>query len=293
MVIKIRSLALVLLLIMLFSGTISGNEGDTLTWITIKHNDVSLSGLTVGHYWIEMLDEKGNVESYGWYPGTDNVVKLVAGAPGILLSPDQHEGEGATEEFHPILTADLTPDQIRKGIRDFANSYRGKNWALFTQNCHTFVDELMKEVGIKIIDPTPIPEWLVHTAYAPDEEIGAPLLPPPTSDTSSNEDSSYSGTSGVSQTGTPQNDNYILKHIPPCDCAWPMGEPPKGWDWMYNENDGKYYTIYGGSYWLYDPNATYDPEETDTGGYSNSKNPFPGSPPTYTTTSVAGVGPLF
>jgi hypothetical protein len=189
MIIKIRSLALVLLPIMLFSGTISGNEGDTLTWITIKHNDFSLSGVTLGHYWIEMLDENGNVESYGWFPGTDNVVKLVAGAPGILLSPDQHEGDGATEEFHPILTNDLTPDQVRERIRDFANSYRGENWALFTQNCHTFVDELMEYVGIKIVDPTPIPEWLIHTAYASSEEIGAPLLSQSTPDMSSEEGS--------------------------------------------------------------------------------------------------------
>lgn len=287
MIIKIRSFTLVLLLIMLFSGTISGNEGDTLTWITIKHNDVSLSGLTVGHYWIEMLDENGNVESYGWYPGTDNVVKLVAGAPGILLSPDQHVGEGATEEFHPILTADLTPDQIRKGIRDFANSYQGENWALFTQNCHTFVDELMKYVGIKIVDPTPIPEWLVHTAYAPSEEIDAPLIPPPpTSDVLSGSD--VSGPSGGPQTVTPQNDNYILTHLPPCDCNWPTIDPrpPRDGDWMYNKNDGKYYTTYGGYYWLYDENdlALVD-------GYAKSLNPFPGSPPE--SSSVAGVGPLF
>ena len=296
MILKIRSVALVLLLIILSSGIVMGDDGDkTLFWITIKKIEPNIGN--VGHYWIEMLDENGKVESYGWYPSADaSDWELLKGAPGELngipknsiiggFPHDPHELESADNEIHPKLTNSLTDKEVRDKIRYFSNSYSG-NWALFTRNCHTFIDELMKYVGL--VDPNPF-SLFVSTAYAPSDEIGTPKLSKPTSYISSNEGSGVSGTSSVSQTGNPRNDNYILKHLPPCDCNWPTIDPrpPRDGDWMYNKNDGKYYTTYGGYYWLYDEN---DPALVD--GYSKSLNPFPGSPPRSTPTSVAGVGLL-
>jgi len=116
-----------------------------------------------------------------------------------------------------------------------------------------------------------------------------PMISMPIVEASSDAGSSVSGTSDVSQTGTPQNNNYIMTKLHICNtCLFPMGVP-QNWDWMYNKNDGNYYTTYNGYYWVYDPQ---DRDPTMVNGVLISSNPFPGSPPKYTTTSTAGVGPL-
>jgi hypothetical protein len=135
MVIKIWSLALMLLLIMPISIIIAsegaGNKDDTgarsLDWILIK--GVEAKGLSnVGHYWIEILDENGKpIESYGWFPqdrflqtnlipGVDQFVNAVVGVPGELNAQtrdppnagtsthDPAEGAPADWEYHPVLT---------------------------------------------------------------------------------------------------------------------------------------------------------------------------------------------
>ncbi|MCK9565822.1 MAG: hypothetical protein M0Q43_07225 [Methanothrix sp.] len=177
----------------------SGKEGDQINWITIKKIEpspsVSGNGIQMdwGHYWIEMLDENGNIESYGWYPSSDTSSwGNIVGAPGVLNGggkTDPHQGDNAATEFHPILSNSLTDQQVRESIRSFANSFGG-NWALGTRDCHTFLKQLMKSVGlVEPADANPFPEWFVSTAYAPSGEVGAPLLPQPTSDTPSNDGS--------------------------------------------------------------------------------------------------------
>lgn len=211
MVLKIRHLAFVLLLAMLFSGVVSGADVQILDWITIKEIDPFRHG-DLGHYWIEMLDENGNVESYGWYPSVSEAESstlgfgYVTGVRGELngysesyakmkpevLKHDLAEGHTADREYHPILTNSQTNQQIRDSIRKFAKGYSG-NWALGTRDCHTFLKELMETVGLD----KPSSNWFISTAYAPSSEVGAPLLPPPTSDTPSNDGS------GVSDIGKP------------------------------------------------------------------------------------------
>jgi hypothetical protein len=209
MVLKIRHLVFILLFAMLFSGVVSGADVQILDWITIKEKYPSLSDL--GHYWIEMLDENGNVESYGWYPSTSAEssplgLGYVIGAPGVLngwtegaakmdpnlLKHDQAEGHPADKEYHPILTNSLTKQEIRDRIRNFAKSYGG-DWKLVSRSCHTFLNDLMKSVGLE----KPASGWFISTAYAPSDEAGVPLLPPPTSGMSPDASSYGPSSSGI------------------------------------------------------------------------------------------------
>lgn len=163
-------------------------DGRTLDWITIKQNDIDPrdKGDKYGHYWIEILDgPNGNpIESYGWWPkyqvGLEETLK---GVPGELngittfqgtATRDPKHGKKADKEFHPVLTNDLSDEEVLKKIHEFVQKYNGEwQWVLgWGQNCQTFQKALMKEIGLR--EPN-----LLDTM-----KIGFPLLPSPTSDTS-------------------------------------------------------------------------------------------------------------
>lgn len=126
----------------------------------------------VGHWWIEI----DGAESYGWWPtegvrdrpegfigdlqeGADAFRIAVVGVEGELNTPreggtdtrDPHHGHTADEIIHPWTvnsSTDLTDDEIREAIRRFARDYSGDyNWHI-GPNCHTFIQEMMRSVGL-------------------------------------------------------------------------------------------------------------------------------------------------
>src|SRR5262249_24971962 len=131
-----------------------------LNFITIK-----MIGSGIDHWWIEI----DGSESYGWWPvhqptTTDEAALNTGllGVPGELngvtehsrasATRDPHHGEAATESFHPYLIEPSgrhrTDDQIREEIRRFARSFRGDYRVIGGHNCHTFIQNLMRSVGL-------------------------------------------------------------------------------------------------------------------------------------------------
>jgi hypothetical protein len=74
---------------------------------------------------------------------------------------DPHHGESAPESFHPYTinrSNNLGDDQIRQRIRDYANSFTGDYRILVGPNCHTFIQGMMRSVGLSMRRPTnPLP----------------------------------------------------------------------------------------------------------------------------------------
>ncbi len=130
-----------------------------LRFITMKRKHIELSGSDkYGHWWTE-IDGK---ESYGWWP------KYQVGFKGTMLgvegelngmtsfggtrTQDPHHGDSAPDTFHPVLKDPTkTNAQVEAEIRTFASSYSGEwRWTFgFGQNCHTFQESLMDNVGLE------------------------------------------------------------------------------------------------------------------------------------------------
>lgn len=114
-------------------------------FITVKRN-VALAGRSYGHWWVELDGD----ESYGWWPAQAPVTTrcLFRGGPGVLngssgggnATRDPNHGLAADYEFHPVLVAQRSDDQIRQAIRFFAATFRGEwRWSTRpTMNCRLF-----------------------------------------------------------------------------------------------------------------------------------------------------------
>lgn len=152
----------------------------TFDFITIK-----LRGRGVEHWWIEIDDN----ESYGWWPvreATDAGDAAwnhgIVGVPGELnavsrpslggsATRDPHHGHSAPETFHPYAiarSAGYSEDDVRERIRRFARSFRGDYSIVAGPNCHTFIQGLMRSVGLSMgrttgTDPV-VPETSVISA---------------------------------------------------------------------------------------------------------------------------------
>jgi hypothetical protein len=133
-----------------------------LDFITIK-----LIGRGIDHWWIEIDDS----ESYGWWPVRDAEdagdaarnfgIAGVAGELNAVSRPalggtrtrDPHHGDSASESFHPytIDSSDTySDDEIKRKIRVFANAFSGDYRILFGPNCHTFITDMMRRVGLSM-----------------------------------------------------------------------------------------------------------------------------------------------
>jgi hypothetical protein len=125
-------------------------RGERVDFIKIKRIQMLRHADQYGHWWVE-VDGK---ESFGWWP-QDSVSKseTVTGVPGELnqgQQQDPHHGDNADVEFHPAVAEDVTEDEIRRRLKDFASSYSG-DWQWvggYGQNCHSFQRELMNKVGL-------------------------------------------------------------------------------------------------------------------------------------------------
>jgi hypothetical protein len=126
------------------------------------------SGGTYGHWWTEVGDldpitnEFAFQKSYGWWPkdGVNGIGETFGGVEGALNAGDEqddHAGEDAPTEFHPVMevdTAKETYPQIRqrvsKDIDTVAKAYKGKwHWRLgWGKNCHTFQQHLKTKTGL-------------------------------------------------------------------------------------------------------------------------------------------------
>jgi hypothetical protein len=125
-------------------------------------------GGTYGHWWTEVGDldpitnEFDYKKSYGWWPkdGVSGIGETFGGVEGALNAGDEqddHAGEDAPTEFHPVMdvdTAKETYDQIRqrvsKKIDTVAKAYTGKwHWRLgWGKNCHTFQQYLKTKTDL-------------------------------------------------------------------------------------------------------------------------------------------------
>lgn len=128
-----------------------------LPFVTVKRN-VPLAGRSYGHWWLELDD----AESYGWWParapiGLVSAVRGTAGclngvAAGLEGTPtrDPNHGLPADYEFHPVLIAPSSDEDVRRTIRAFAGRFSG-GWRWSTRptvNCRTFQLALMDAAGL-------------------------------------------------------------------------------------------------------------------------------------------------
>lgn len=126
-----------------------------LSFVTVKRN-VALAGRSYGHWWVELDGD----ESYGWWPARAPVTTrcLFRGGPGVLngssgvgnAARDPNHGLAADYEFHPVLVAERSDDQVRQAIRFFAATFRGEwRWSTRpTMNCRLFQLALFDAVGL-------------------------------------------------------------------------------------------------------------------------------------------------
>lgn len=126
-------------------------------FVTVKRN-VALAGRSYGHWWVELDAD----ESYGWWPGLHPVDlrRLLRGVPGTLnglgvdadASPtrDPSHGLPADYEFHPVLVAPSTDDELRRSIRRFAQVFAGEwRWSTTpSMNCRLFQLAMFDAVGL-------------------------------------------------------------------------------------------------------------------------------------------------
>jgi hypothetical protein len=286
-------------------------------------------GEDAGHVGVAIQLEDGSwvagaVEGPG---GLANVVGVIAGNGGwisdlgVFKTKEDVINEFAMDRttysngiiphdpYDKMVTIEVQNPNYSNALSAMEN-FPARGFAVWANNdCLTSVDDVLRAYNVEAIPRKPtiledpntyfyllaadhdgwsaLPDKKPNLASLLKPGLLSPLLAAPASDTSSG--SGVSGTSGVSQTGTLQNDNYVMTKLRICNaCLFPIGVP-QNWDWMYNKNDGNYYTTYNGYYWVYDPQ---DRDTTMVNGVLMSSNPFPGSPPKYTVTSTAGVGPL-
>jgi hypothetical protein len=254
---------------------------------------VTVSGVVGGLNW--GIDAQGNVVDYNNLNPTTPSYKAAKEAflaeHPFLTEYDAFTAPGTLQNLAKAMQGDITAQAWLAATWGFkVGSYIEYYFIAEEVFGPTTAQELLQdakdhnvELQGNFIKPDPITEALKK------QGLETPLLSLQTSDISSDAGSSVSGVSGVSQAVTPQNDNFVMTKLRICNaCQFPIGVP-QNWDWMYNKNDGNYYTTYNGYYWVYDPQ---DRDPTMVNGVLMSSNPFPGSPPKYTTTSTAGVGPL-
>jgi len=122
-----------------------------LDFVVVKRN-VPLTWRSYGHWWVEL----DGVESYGWWPTRrTGIVRLVLGGDGVLnagesSNVDPNHGVPADHEFHPVLVAPRTDDEVRDAIRSFATSFAGE-WRWSTRpsmNCRLFQLALFDVIGV-------------------------------------------------------------------------------------------------------------------------------------------------
>lgn len=118
-----------------------------------------------GHWWVEVGDLSPSgawqpLSSYGWWPSEQvNLKKTFKGVPGALNrgdTNDPHHGDGADDEFHPVMTVDDKDDydtirnKVEGDIENFANGFSGSwNWRLgWGKNCHTFQMRMKKALHL-------------------------------------------------------------------------------------------------------------------------------------------------
>jgi hypothetical protein len=141
-----------------------GPKGEVCKQITIKRKNIDVFGEDkYGHWWTETILG----ESYGWWPkyhlpaSFNGLWSTITGVEGELngqtsfggtQTRDPHHGDPADETFNPRLKKDSKYkngfDAIR-GIQQFAQNYSGSwSWPI-GQNCHTFQEQMMFELGIE------------------------------------------------------------------------------------------------------------------------------------------------
>jgi hypothetical protein len=114
----------------------------------------------LGHWWIEI----DGVESYGWWPARRRLALLtfLFGTNGILnggrvfpdgrpSARDPHHRDTAPHEFHPRLLVRKSDRQVRREVRSFASSYKGRwRWSSrpTTRDCRRFQLALFETVGM-------------------------------------------------------------------------------------------------------------------------------------------------
>ncbi len=128
-----------------------------LDFVTAKRN-VPLLGRSYGHWWVEI----DGVESYGWWPvacplrlrdvfgGTAGVLNGVGTTSDGTPTRDPSHGLVADYEFHPLLVAPKTDDDVRESMRRFAHNFQGPwRWSTRpTMNCRLFQLAMFDAVGI-------------------------------------------------------------------------------------------------------------------------------------------------
>jgi hypothetical protein len=152
---------------------LKGNELKRVDGIEVLRKEIDLfADDKYGHWWIELFDEtttstgktRSNEESYGWWPSKHVGIKeTISGVPGDLngrkvfggtKTKDAHHGDRDKNvnvyEVYIETIDGRTAEDIKQEIRDFANNYSG-NWSWPSgQNCHSFQEELLKKVKLKI-----------------------------------------------------------------------------------------------------------------------------------------------
>lgn len=127
-----------------------------LEFVLVKRN-LPLVGRSYGHWWLEI----DGSESYGWWPGRSplRTRDVLCGGPGVLNGGPAEPGGGwcdpnhglvADYEFHPMLMATRSDDDVRDAIRLFATTFAGEwRWSLRpTMNCRLFQLALFDSVGL-------------------------------------------------------------------------------------------------------------------------------------------------
>lgn len=122
-----------------------------LEFVTVKRN-LPLTWRSYGHWWVEL----DGVESYGWWPARRvGIIRLFTGSDGVLnagesSTVDPNHGVPADHEFHPVLVARRSDDDVRRSIRAFATSFAGEwRWSTRpTMNCRLFQLAMFDAVGL-------------------------------------------------------------------------------------------------------------------------------------------------
>ena len=160
--------------------TRSGNQSDSSTDdnvcsdILMKRRDIRLLKGDYGHWWVEIENDDGTVESYGWWPkhpfirqagqgSSATLWDVVTGTDGELNAQsykgdragtptnDPHQGDPADTAFNPKLSPDspyTSCSAAAAAIREFAQRFQG-GWSYpFGWNCHSFQEEMMSKIGL-------------------------------------------------------------------------------------------------------------------------------------------------
>ena len=116
------------------------------------------SELEYGHWWVEV----DGSQSFGWWPASGvSIGGTFSGVPGVLnrsqgvggtANLDPHHGDPADEEFSPSVLNGKSAADIKKSIADFATGFSAKYGSTWRwpakHNCHTFQEQMMKDVGL-------------------------------------------------------------------------------------------------------------------------------------------------